>query len=84
MKSFHRTRWSFAPWAKAGAVRAARIASIPPAAAAAIPAVLRNVRRSTGREATGLRGVVSGLGLSIARVLLDWGWRSGKSYRPEE
>ena len=39
MKSTHRTQCSLVPWAKAGARRAARMPSIPPAAAAASPAV---------------------------------------------
>jgi hypothetical protein len=47
MKSTHRTQWSLVPCAKAGAQRAARIPPIPPATAAAAPAVLMKARRPT-------------------------------------
>src|SRR4029453_12088601 len=49
MKSTQRTQWSLVPWAKAGARRAARMPSIPPAAAAATPAVCRKRRRPRDR-----------------------------------
>src|SRR5258705_1624747 len=45
MKSTNGTQWSLVPWTTAGARRAARMPSIPPAAAAASPAVWRKRRR---------------------------------------
>ena len=46
-KSTQRTQCSLVPCAKAGARRAARMPSMPPATTAAVPAVLRKARRPT-------------------------------------
>ena len=55
MKSTQRTQCSLVPWAKAGARRAARMPSMPPATIAAAPALLTKARRVTGCVMAGSR-----------------------------
>ena len=76
MKSTQRTRWSLVPWAKAGARRAARMPSMPPASVAAAPAVLMKVRRSTWVAAVSFESGLLMIGSSLTgEPSVAW-WRS--------
>ncbi len=78
MKSTQRTQWSLVPCAKAGARRAARMPSMPPIAAAATPAVLMNVRRSSCESVVSL---VSGFVMSEWSSLTGSTGGTGLSFR---
>ena len=69
MKSTHRTQCSLVPWAKAGARRAARMPSRPPAMAAATPVVRMKLRRFSRVSAAG--GVFGSVVSIWLYVLLD-------------
>src|SRR5499425_3776625 len=74
MKSTQRTQWILVPWAKAGARRAARIPSMPPATPATAAEVLMNVRRLTwvAINASSRLSVVIYRSLLWDRSLLGW------------